>query len=304
MSYDLYFYKRKDTHVTQFEIEKYLVVKMGLEQEADTLNYYNEETGVYFYFEKLSASDEDDDFEEEEDESFAAQMAAFENLNFSFGINFLRPSFFGLEAFAFVETMIQDLNLYVMNPQSAESLPYKPTKEELFTNWNNTNVGVSAQHFEEGETAYLSVDVANNVWHHNYHRKAYQAQLGSDYFVPKIFLFVTKAERKVVTVATWTQHIPNVFPTADYYLLYGLRRRWLFKKETYSTCIDRATLLSHFGQYLEDYPIKGCKILHPKNADKTKAAFFSVIPSFDIDGIAEGIEMERLYMREEQRYHQ
>lgn len=302
MSYDLYFYKRKDTQVTQLEIEKYLVVKMGLKQEADSLMYHNEDTGVYFYFEKLSASDEDDDFEEDEadeaDENFAAQMAAFESLNLSFGINFLRPSFFGLEAFAFVATMMQDLNLYVMNPQSEESLPYKPTKEALFTNWNYTNVGVSAQHFEEGETAYISTELANSVWQYNYHRKAYQAQLGSDYFVPKIFLFVTKAERKVVTVATWTQHIPNVFPAADYYILYGWRRRW-FRKETYHVCIDRATLLSHFGQYLEDYTINNCKILHPKNADKTKATFFSVQPSFEIDAIADGIEMERLYMRKE-----
>lgn len=52
----------------------------------------------------------------------------FENLNFTFSINFIVP-FWGYEAFPFIDKMIADLDLYVLNPQDDTDLD-NPRKYE------------------------------------------------------------------------------------------------------------------------------------------------------------------------------
>ena len=124
MSYDLYFYKSKKTNITESQISKYLSANLiPVNKEGNQWFFENEDTDVYFSIEINDPNDEPDTIE------LFESFAEFDNTGFSFNINFMRPSFFGEEAFLFVEKFIQDLDLFVLNPQQDFDLPYKPKRK-------------------------------------------------------------------------------------------------------------------------------------------------------------------------------
>ncbi len=280
MSYDLYFFKSKENQITTNEIENFLSFNL-VPEENNQWFFHNTDTEVYYTFEKTENEDNSESFKN------------FENLNISFNLNFLRPSFFGIEAFEFVEKLIRDLDLYVFNPQSENEEPYKPTKTELIENWNKTNLTASAGHFHE-QTSYLEIEKSNSIWNYNFNRNLIQQNLGDDYFVPKMFFFKTKENNEVITVSSWTEHIPNVIPFADYFLLTKVQKKW-FKTTKENALISREKLLATFDEYLEDHDFIDCKIIHPENAQKIKTIFNNVTSNIELENFAERVQIENLF---------
>ena len=187
MSYDLFFYKQKESKISTEKICKYLSDNLLPANEENTQWYYeNKDTEVYF-----SMGQNGPDYEFEPEVEIGA-IENFDDTNFSFNLNFMRPSFFGYEAFKFVEQFCNDLDLFVLNPQGDREQPYKPTQKEQFDNWNETNLFVSKNHFIEMECCYFSESETNKVWEYNSNRQSIQEKLGEQYFVPKIFFFKTK----------------------------------------------------------------------------------------------------------------
>lgn len=286
MSYDLYFFKRKESKITEIEVANYLSTNLFAEQNSQWI-FQNNDTEVYFIFEKNETETDEEEIEFEEN------YEDFESLNFMFILNFLRPSFFGIEAFEFIEKMISDLDIYISNPQSDKEIPYKPKKEELFENWNSTNLSSSSQHFAE-QNSYLEIEKSNEIWKYNFQRNQIQDKLGGNYFVPKMFFFKTKLENKVITVSSWTEHIPNVFPPADYFLLTKVQKK-LFRTVQENILLSRENLLNRFGEYLNDYEYSNCKIIHPENAKKIKDLFNSTKSELNLENFAERIQIENLF---------
>ncbi|HEV8285493.1 MAG TPA: hypothetical protein VGQ09_14360 [Chitinophagaceae bacterium] len=289
MSYDLYFYKQKGTGLSEVQIADYLTDNLvSVNENGNQWFFENQDTEVYYSFDQ---NQQEDDLESIE---LYESFPDFDNTHFSFNLNFMRPSFFGLEAFQFVEQFTNDLNLFVFNPQSASDNPYKPTKNELFENWNNTNLWASIDHFEKLHSAYLPIDKSDEAWEYNFQRKIFQTDLGDGYFVPKVFFFKTKSDNNVVTISTWTQHIPNVFPPADYFLL-SREYKKLFRIVKDNVLIDRLSLLKEFGSYLDDFNFKDCKIIHPQNAMKVKDKFNSIKSELKLEEFAERLPIENMY---------
>jgi len=282
MSYDLYFFKNIETKITNDEVEYYLSFNL-VPEENNQWFFHNPDTEVYFTF--LKTENEDDDQSQ--------NFENFEDLGISFNLNFLRPSFFGIEAFDFVEKLVNDLDLYVYNPQSENDKPYKPTKTELFENWNKTNLNASSVNFHE-QNSYLEIEKSNTIWNYNFNRNLIQQKLGNAYFVPKMFFFKTKENNEIITVSSWTEHIPNVIPSADYFLLTKVQKKW-FKTKTENALITREKLLTVFGEYLENHDFIGCKIIHPENAQKIKAIFNNVTSNIQLETFAERIQIENLF---------
>ena len=136
MSYDLYFHKRKTGGPSESQIAKYLSENVvPANEKSGQWFFQNPDTEVYYSFELEAPGD--DPSEEPTYEEFEG----FENTHIAFNLNFMRPSFFGLEAFLFVEKFVTDLDLFVLDPQSDKDGPYQPTKEVLFERWNNTSSG-------------------------------------------------------------------------------------------------------------------------------------------------------------------
>lgn len=289
MSYDLFFYKQKESKISTEKISKYLSDNLVPANEGNSQWFYeNEDTEVYFSFDY---NEPDADYKTDEE---VEPIENFDDTNFSFNLNFMRPSFFGLEAFKFVEQFCKDLNLFVLNPQGDSEQPYKPTQKEQFDNWNKTNLWASRDHFKEMECCYLSESETNNVWEYNSNRQSIQEKLGEQYFVPKIFFFKTKQDNKPFTLTIWTEHIPIVLPTTDYILLTRNYKKF-FRTIKDTALVSRQSLLENFGSELESFDFPNCKIIHQQKAEKLKDKFNSIKADEVLEKFAERLGMENIY---------
>lgn len=289
MSYDLFFYKQKESEISTEKISKYLSDNLVPANEGNSQWFYeNEDTEVYFSFDY---NEPDADYEPDEE---VEPIENFDDTNFSFNLNFMRPSFFGLEAFKFVEQFCKDLNLFVLNPQDDSEQPYKPTQKEQFDNWNKTNLWASKDHFKEMECCYFSESETNKVWEYNSNRQSIQEKLGEQYFVPKIFFFKTKQDNKPFTLTIWTEHIPIVLPTTDYILLTRNYKKF-FRTIKDTALVSRQTFLENFGSEFESFDFPNCKIIHQQNAEKLKDKFNSIKAYKVLEKFAERLGMEYIY---------
>lgn len=289
MSYDLFFYKQKGTEISTDKISKYLSDNLVSANEGNTQWFFeNEDTEVYFSF------DYNEPYPDIEVDGEAEPIENFDDTNFTFNLNFIRPSFFGLEAFKFVEQFCYDLNLFVLNPQSNSEQPYKPNRQEQFETWNKTNLWASKDHFKEMQSCYLSEEECNKVWEYNSNRQNLQQKLGEGYFVPKIFFFKTKQTNEPFTLTIWTEHIPIVLPTTDYILLTRQYKKF-FRTVKDTVLVSRATLLNVFGDFFDNFEFPNCKIIHQTKADQVKDKFNSIKAEKGLTEFAERLGMENLY---------
>jgi hypothetical protein len=220
MSYDLYFYKKKQATLTEAQIKQYLTVNLDSTSENKKQWFAeNEDTETYFFIEQ-----NEPETDEEAIEVFES-FEDFENTRFSFNLNFIRPDFFGQNAFKFVDKIIKGLDLFVLNPQSSTDAdnPFKPNPEELYNNWSSLNARHCVDLFKECALVYYPLDKSNEFYEYNAAKEKLQNQLGGNYYVPKLYLFKRKADDKIITISTWTEHITNVFPPAD---IEGFLRQW------------------------------------------------------------------------------
>lgn len=287
MSYDLYFYKRLGNAVTEKTIGHYLTENLCSPNESQTQWFFeNEDTEVYFSFD-LNAPATDPE------ELALETFAGFEHTRYSFNLNFIRPDFFGREAFAFVDKLLTDLGLYVLNPQAESDADVlaSPTPGTLYRNWSSHNARHSAHFFEEFELSYLPLPASDAVWTHNFNRQKWQAELGDDYFVPKIFVCQTLADKRIITLSVWPEHLPIFVPKADYYLL-SRKRRSLLENVEESGLISARTFQKAFGKYLDNW--KTGTIITPSKAKQLKRIFNSVKFEAELKAFAQKLPFEKI----------
>lgn len=178
MSFDLYFYKQKDSSTTKDSVTTYLNINIpGEHTNTGQWVYENLDTGVYFYFESTGLDINKDTPTE--------PFENFENLNISFSLNFMRPDFFGIEAFKFVEELLQALDLFVFNPQRNIELPVREKGACLFESWQKGNKWASIDHFKGIDACFIPASVSNKLWKYNFNRFKLQEKLGKEYFFRK-----------------------------------------------------------------------------------------------------------------------
>ncbi len=283
MSYDLYFYKGKNSPTTNSEIKNYLVEKLNNSENSDQYWYQNKETGVYFSFEYNEPDSEEDEIEGFKD---------FDNTNWMFNINFLRPQFFGLEAFPFVENFINDLDLLVFNPQiGGAETPIKYTQNNLFDNWNNINSSNSIEYCNEYELFYLELDKSNKSWEFNKSRCALQEELGETIFVPGIFYFKEHKTGQISTLCVWPEHIPIVLPEVDYFIIQKKVKK-LFKKIETSGLIPSNIIKDTFKEYITKD--KGHETISPSNSMKIEKLFNGLKFCCDFKSFGEGMTVDKI----------
>ncbi|HKO76568.1 MAG TPA: hypothetical protein VJU52_05090, partial [Flavobacterium sp.] len=179
MSYDLYFYKRKSSNLTESKIAEYLTNNLTSTSESDKQWFVeNEDTETYFSF------DQNEPETDEESIELFESFTDFDNTHFTFNLNFLRPDFFGQFAFGFVHKFINDLDLYVLNPQSPTDPdnPIKTTGITLYENWSGANFENSANLFKEYDLEFYPLDKSNDFYNYNHNKSRFQENLGNNYF--------------------------------------------------------------------------------------------------------------------------
>lgn len=285
MSFDLYFYKKKGNNLSGQQIAAYLNDNLSSQSESDTQWFVeHEDTEAYFTIDQF-------DIEPEEDVSFPE----FENTGFSFNLNYVRPDFFGRFAFDFLTRFIADLDLYVQDPQSQgdDDVPFKPKAGELYETWSAINAQHAARTFQEYQLDYYPLEKSNDFYEYNLHKERLQAENEHLCYVPKLYLFKRFSDGQIITISTWTNHIPNLFPPADYYLLVKDYRR-VFRKTQENGLISRQTLENRFGKYMYDFDFKGCKIIYPNDAAQMDDLFHETKFEHSLKLFADRVQMDKL----------
>ena len=275
MSFDLYFYKRKDSQQTEEQLADYLTKNLAhnISDHPRQWNYENPATGVYFLIDWNEAEDEPDRIE------IFDNFQDYKYLNFSFSINFFRPRFFGLEIFPIIEKFISDLDLFVLDSQD-ETDPDNPRKFPtgyFQEQWIRHNDGVTIDQFKELNFEYFPVDKSNYLWWFQSNREEFQNNLTEDIFVPGFFVLKSKEDGQLYTACVWPQHISTILPPVDYVIVQKEYKK-LFKKVEESGLVPYDTILSEFADDLEDYDyeVPNLKVFRNNGSDKTKKKFNSL----------------------------
>jgi hypothetical protein len=275
MSFDLFFYKRKDSQLTEEQIAEYLTSNLShnASEHPRQWNYENPSTGVYFLIDWNEPEDEPERIE------IFDNFQEFKYLNFSFGINFFRPRFFGLEIFPIIEKLVSDLDLYVLDSQD-ETDPDNPRKFPVGyfqEQWIRHNDGLTLDQFKELNFEYLPLEKSNYLWWFQIHREELQNNLTEDIFVPGYFVLKNKDDGELYTACVWPKHIPIILPPVDY-LIVQREYKNLFKKVEESGLVSYDIIIKQFGDKFEDfeYEVPNLKVIRQENADRIEKQFNSL----------------------------
>ena len=291
MSYDLYFYKKKSSNQSEKDIINYLNNSEYLtaEENETQWSYFNEETGVYFGIDLNEPNTETEDLE------IWDNFSEYENLNINFTINFIRPNFFGYESFPILEKIIEDLDVYLLNPQD-EIDPDNPQKFEkgyLENQWIRHNEQLIIQHFSEFQVEYFDKEKSDYIWNYSLIRNELQENLEEDIFVPGYFLLKSKIDNQIYRVCVWPKHIPIILPPVDFVIVQ--KEYWkLFKKVEESGLVSIKQINEKFGNYFENFEYENLKmrVIKQQNADKIVKEFNKLIIESQVKDFGESISFD------------
>lgn len=211
MSFDLFFYKKKDNRLSEADIAAYLTKHIVTPdgQFHKQWIYENQNTKVYFTVEWNSPDDENEGVDD--------GYQDFVNTNFSFSINYFRPNFFGLETFPLIYQFIEALDLYVddLQQKGGKDGPQKYTEAELLASWTVSNEQVTQGQHKQFNLEYLPPENSNYLWQYQYLRPVLEARTKEDLYIPNLLVVKEKATGVLYTVCAWTTHIPLILPKVD-----------------------------------------------------------------------------------------
>jgi hypothetical protein len=295
MSYDLQFFRRKESSLPETAVREYFnrLIEKNESGSNDQWPYRNKETGVYFSFDYGN-------FDEGQDDTNEIQIVNdFVDTRYSFNLNFLRPEFFGLEAFPIVEKIVDVFDLYVLNPQDNldANQPRKYRKGELLENWISINAKQSAIFYKKGVHGlnYHPLKESIDSWKFSFHREALQESLKEDIFVAGFFYIKRKGSNIVSTLSTWPTHIPIILPPTDY--IYIIKKiKGIFKTKEIKGLTKFETILTIMQPFLDDFEcaIPNCKILKVEKAKQAKDAFNSLEIIGDMNDSFEGVTVDQI----------
>lgn len=292
MSYDLYLYKAKSSNLTEESFADYLTknLKFNNSEHPNQWMYENPETAVYFWIDRNEPNTDDEEMQ------LFDNFEEYVNLNFTFGINFFRPQFFGFEVFPIIEKIIEDNDLYVLNPQDEDD-PDNPRKFKpgyFREQWVRQNNNVSFKQFNELSIEYYPPEKSNYMWWFLYNREDIQNNLAEDIFVAGYFMLKSNEDGELYTGCVWPEHIPVVLPPVDFIIIKKTIKS-LFKTKEETGLVPYQTIMDKFGKYFEPFEnevgILDLMVLRQKNADLISKEFnkLEVTP---VEGFGTGVSFD------------
>jgi len=244
MSYDLYFMPRFGDLLERNFVD-YFAARSNYRIANSQAWYENEDTGVYFAFER-----ERDGADESSHDDPTSRYAA------SFNINFYRPSYFILEAESEVTAFVRQFDLVVFDPQTHGIGEGEYQPDGLISGWHHGNrfacSTLSDQSGDRNAIASLPSRRLAEIWSWNRNRQGLQTSIGESMFVPKV-VFLRRNEG-VLTAAAWPDAIPAILPKVDLLLIprqeLAPRRFWSRKEDiAVASWTDVAQLLMKHGSH-------------------------------------------------------
>lgn len=266
MSYDLYFYKRKSSPLSEQQVADYLNEYLIYNQsESDRQwDYENPDTGVYFMVDWNEPDQEDTGFED------------FASMNFSCSINFFRPDYFAFEVFPIITQMVEALDLLLLNPQDTDypDTPRKFDGQYLQQQWTRINHGVTIDQFEKLQFNYLPAEKSNAIWWYQSYRQEIENDIQEDISIPNYIIVKRAFDQQLYTACVWPLHIPVLLPPVDYVII-KRRQRKLFKTVEENGFVPRTAIEATLGSFFEDleHAVPNLRILRQHNADRMEKLF-------------------------------
>lgn len=242
MSYDLYL-KLRVGQFSRRQFTDYFAKRPRFQVQGSQAIYSNDETGVHFLAEHNEPSDEPDG----------------EYYPVSININYVRPSYFVLEAEPEITALVRKFDMLALDPQMDGMGEGEYAVPALHSGWNCGNeFGYRAILGRPGELArrhLLPTAKLQAAWRWNFQRAGLQGTFGEDKFVPRIFF--ANVRGKVATLSVWTDGIPSCIPPTDYVVVYRQKLApWRFFRRVPDMALVRwseiAALLRTHGRKNDD----------------------------------------------------
>lgn len=293
MSYDLYFYKRKSSSLSEEKVKDYLNNSnhFVLEENGNQWSYHNEETGVYFGIDWNEQNTEAEEIE------IWDSFEDYENLNFCFTINFIRPNFFGYESFPILDEIIDDLDLYILNMQDEidPDNPQKFEKDYLGNQWIIQNEKLVKDNFKTFQVDFYSKENSDYIWNYQFNRNQLQDNLNEDIFVAGYILLKNINDSKIYRVCVWPNHIPVIIPPVDFIIIQKNYKKF-FRNVEESGLVSFEQIASKLGKYFENFEceIPNLKVVYQENADKMRKKFNDLKIESQVNDFGNLISFDRL----------
>lgn len=243
MSFELYFFRPKFAPLSDDIINAYLDAKIplppGQTPQDGAWHYGNIHTGVYFSLYRNHAS-----------EKMHQDYIGFSDTGIMMELNYVRPDFFGREAFIFVKQMTDELGLYINDPRGIIDYPVPCNSTLLFEGWQQMNRKASLHFFDVHATTYLAPELSDKLWGFNVTRPLLQAELGNAYYVPQIMLFKDLHTHEPIRLAAWLAPNAAVFPQVDYVIVNRRIKNWLGAVKEETGIIPYDQLIMILGDFL------------------------------------------------------
>jgi hypothetical protein len=240
MSYDLYL-KPRNGRLDAGEFQAYFRDRRNYDCDGNTAVYHCNDTGVYFSFE------------------FDENTPNVSGYPITFNINYVRPSFFALEAEPQLSALISTFDLMVHDPQMNGMGTDDYSPEKFIEGWRRGNQFGYESVFDEPSSRrdvhHLPVEKLTKVWKWNSTRSQLQTTVGQGKYVPLVFFL--NVDNKTVTASVWPDGIPIITPKVDYFFVarQDLAPRSLFSKKHDTILVDWHTaspILAKFGSQSPD----------------------------------------------------
>jgi hypothetical protein len=260
MSYDLYLSGRK---LSADEFSSYFSSRPNYKASETQAVYQNDDTGVYFIFEKSRG-------DEPEMDPDAPRY------DVSFNLNYFRAHIFGLEAEPEVRAFIEAYGFSIHDPQNDGMANGPYTMEGFLRGWNAGNEFGYRAFLENPQAAAqkpfaYSAAAIERFWLWNLNRNSIQTQFGEELFVPRIMFLILAG--KVASYVVWGDAIPSLIPQVDVVLVprKQLAPRGLFQKKDDMCLVPFGDVARAFVQYMvRDYNLPALLIPHPESPAAVK----------------------------------
>lgn len=251
MSYDLQFFCKNDRPFDYEAVTKWACASANFKGFENRIIYQNQDTGVYFSLEFSPVVSGE--------ETYPAAPDGYVDTGLSLNLNFLRPMFFGMEAFPVVERLCSDFGLIAFNPQDDVEIRM-PDSRELVASWikhNTWAINGMAKHRENYAPLYLERSKSTYLWEYLSVKKTLQSSR-ADVFVPNIVVVQHKNGRVLGTATTCTLGIPTMIPECDWVFV-AQKKKW-FRRGYDLKVLSWSTFRSVLGSLLESFVFDGPQV--------------------------------------------
>jgi len=223
MGFVIYIVRPDLAPLTGGELRKYFRARKNMEVKQDgaalVVTYRNPLTGAGFVFNYNPAGLKD---------ASGRDSEAYQNLQLSCSIDYLRPSFFAYEASVELDRFVSTHGHSVLNPQSRTS-PEEPVMfiaSEMLKDWQSGNARAIVAHTKQkGPVPTIHPKYSGMIWKYLIVKKRIEEKLGREVLTPEMEVMRSGKGSVAHALLKWTNCAPMALPACQSVLIQRVKRK-------------------------------------------------------------------------------